>query len=255
MLPARVRKLLHALGPLWGLLLLWLLCPLLTGPTLLAKLGEVADFLGRQPLHGVPVWTVGIAVVIGFGVLPVYANTILCGWIYGWGLGFASAMASYLLATCLGHVIARKVAFQRVDPLISQSEQAQQVRQALLYSSQRRAVLIVTLFRLTGFPYPAGTLLLTSCGVSLRQSLLGSICGLSPRIATATFVTSRFAATGARDIQEYLRTQNSFLTLGIGLIMGMGLLAIIAQIGRRALTQLAKKPAPTAASELPAQRP
>lgn len=236
---ARVRTVLHALGPMWGLLVLWLLGPLLTGPMLVAKMGAVAQWLESQPLHGVPVWTAAVAVVIGLGILPVYANTILCGWVFGWGLGLASAMTSYLLSTCLGHTIARKVAFQRVDLLIAQSEQAQKVRQALLYSSRRRAVLIVTLFRLTGFPYPAGTLLLTSCGVPLRQSLLGSICGLSPRIATTTFLISRFAQSGARDIQSYLRGQNSLLTLGLGLLLGAVLLGLIAQIARRALTQLA----------------
>ena len=253
MQPARVRELLRTLGPMWGLLALWLLGPLLTGPTLVARLGAVADWLATQPLHGVPVWTVGIAVIIGLGILPVYANTILCGWIYGFGLGFSSAMTSYLLATCLGHVIAKKVAFRRVDVLIEASVEAQKVRRALLHSSQRRAVLIVSLFRLTGFPYPAGTLLLTSCGVSLRQSLLGSICGLSPRIFTATLLTSRFAATGARDIQAYLHQQNSFLTLGLGLVMGMALLGLIAQIARRTLTQLATRPG--VATEPPLQAP
>lgn len=251
---ARVRKLLPALGPMWVLLALWLLFPVLTGPTLVARLGAVADWLAGQPLHGVPVWTVGIAVIIGLGVLPVYANTILCGWIYGWGLGFASAMTSYLLATCLGHAIARKVAFARVDPIIAASDQAQKVRQALLHSSQRRAVLIVSLFRLTGFPYPAGTLLLTSCGVTLRQSLLGSIFGLSPRIFTATLLTSRFAATGARDIQAYLHNQDSFLTLGLGLLMGLALLGVIAQIGRRALAQLATESAVGTERSLPVSR-
>ena len=104
--------------PLWGL---WSLAPgpLLTGPTLLAKLGEVADFLGRQPLHRVPVWTTGIAVVIGFGVLPVYANDdpvrldLRLGSGPGVGDGELSAGDLPGPRDCPG------VAFQRVDPLIS----------------------------------------------------------------------------------------------------------------------------------------
>lgn len=236
---ARLRELLRQLGPAWALLAFWLLCPLVTGPTLVAKLGVTADWLARQPLHGVPLWTAAMGLVIGLGLLPAYANTILCGWVFGAVLGFGSAMTSYLVAACLGHVIARKVSFHRVDPLIASSEQAQQVRRALLHSSRGRALLIVSLFRLTGFPYPAGTLVLTSCGVSLRQNLLGAMGGTAPRIATGTLIASRFAATGARDIQAVLSGSDSLLRLGLGLVLGLALLGVIAQISRRALSQLA----------------
>ncbi len=236
---AQLKELLAQLGPAWALLAFWLLCPLLTGPTLVARLGATADWLVGQPLHGVPQWTVAMGVVIGLGLLPAYANTILCGWVFGAALGFGSAMTSYLLAACLGHVIAKRVSFHRVDPLIDSSEQARQVRQALLHSSRGRALLIVSLFRLTGFPYPAGTLVLTSCGVSLRQNLLGAMGGTAPRIATGTLIASRFAATGARDIQALLHGSDSLLRLGLGLLLGLGLIGVIAQLSRRALNQLA----------------
>lgn len=236
---AQLKALLAQLGPAWALLAFWLLCPLLTGPTLVAKLGATADWLVGQPLHGVPLWTAAMGVVVGLGLLPAYANTLLCGWVYGAALGFGSAMTSYLLAACLGHLIAKKVSFHRVDPLIDQSEQAQQVRRALLQSSRGRALLIVSLFRLTGFPYPAGTLVLTSCGVSLRLNLLGAMGGTAPRIATGTLLASRFAATGARDIQALLHGSDSLLRLGLGLVLGLLILAMIAQISRRALSQLA----------------
>lgn len=235
----QLKALLRQLGPAWALLAFCLLCPLLTGPTLVAKLGAIADWLVGQPLRGVPLWTAAMGVVIGLGLLPAYANTLLCGWVFGAALGFASAMTSYLLAACLGHLIAKKVSFSRVDPLIDSSEQARQVRRALLHSSRGRALLIVSLFRLTGFPYPAGTLVLTSCGVSLRLNLLGAMGGTAPRIATGTLIASRFAATGARDIQALLHGSDSLLRLGLGLVLGLGLLGVIAQISRRALNQLA----------------
>ena len=239
---AQYRSQLEQLGPAWVLLAFWLVCPLITGPTLVAELGVVSDWLYRQPLHGLPMWTALLTLVVGLGLLPAYANTILCGWVFGWGLGFLSAMTSYLLSACLSYVIARKVSYHRVAPLIQASEQAQRVQLALLRSSRRRALLIVSLFRLTGFPYPAGTLVLTSCGVTLRQNILGTLCGLSPRIATATFISSRFAATGAHDIQAYLRASNNLLTVGLGLLFGVAVLGLIAHIGRRALKQLAAAP-------------
>ena len=239
---AQYKRVFQQLGPAWVLLAFWLLCPLVTGPTLVAKLGTVSDWLFTQPLRGLPLWTGLLAVVVGLGLLPAYANTILCGWVFGWGLGFLSAMVSYLLAACLSYVIAKKVSFQRVAPLIADNEQAQQVQLALLRSSRRRALLIVSLFRLTGFPYPAGTLVLTSCGVTLRQNILGTLCGTSPRIATATFVAAQFAATGARDIQAYLRASNNLTTVALGLLFGFAVLGVIAQIARRALKQLADSP-------------
>jgi uncharacterized membrane protein YdjX (TVP38/TMEM64 family) len=174
--------------------------------------------------------------------LPAYANTILCAWVYGFGLGLSSAMTSYLLAGCISHLIAKKVSFHRVDPLIQAYEPAQKVRLALLHCNRRRALLIVSLFRLTGFPYSSGTLVLAGCGVSLRQNLLGTLCGMTPRIAIATLVISRFAASGARDIQAFLRASHSALTLTLGALFALAVLGLIAQISRSALNQLATGP-------------
>lgn len=239
---ARLQEVLTKLGPAWMLLAFWLVCPAVTGPTLVAKLGRVVDWLGPQPLHGLPLWTAGLAVVIGLGLLPAYANTIVCGWVFGFGLGLLSAMTTYLLSACLSHLIVKKVSVRHVAALIQASESAQRVQLALLRCNRRRALLIVTLFRLTGFPYPAGTLVLTSCGVSLRQNLLGTICGMMPRIAVATLIISRFAATGAHDIQAFLRASNNLLMLALGLLFGLAVLAVIAQIARNALNQLATGP-------------
>ena len=75
-----------------------------------------------------------LAVVVGLGLLPAYANTLACaaGCSAG-GMGFLSAMTSYVLAACLSYRdCSSKVSFARVAPLIQSSEQAQRVQLALL---------------------------------------------------------------------------------------------------------------------------
>jgi uncharacterized membrane protein YdjX (TVP38/TMEM64 family) len=230
---------LKKLGPVWVLLALWLLCPLLTGPTLVAKLGAVSDFLLRQPLHGVPQWTALLTAIVGLGILPAYANTIVCGWVFGWGVGFGSAMTSYLLAACISYTVARRVSFQRSAAVIESSEQAQRVQLALLRSSRSRALLVVSLFRLTGFPFAAGTLVLTSCGVTLRQNLLGTLFGMTPRIFVGTLFSAHFARSGARDVQALLQKSDSPLALFLSALSGLAILGVIAQIGHSALQKLA----------------
>lgn len=240
----RHAALLKKLGPVWLLLALWLLCPAVSGPTLVARMGPVVDWLLGQPQRGVVPWTLLMTAIIGLGMLPAYANTIVCGWVYGWGLGCLSAMTSYLLGACVSSLVVRGVSSRSAAAVMEASEQAQRLQQALLRSSRARALLVVSLFRLTGFPFTAGTLVLSSCGVTLPQNLLGTLCGMTPRIAVATWFAARFASTGARDLQTLVRNSNNPGTLILSAVFGLAVLALIAQIGNRALRQLAEQAAP-----------
>lgn len=150
-------------------------------------------------------------------------------------LGLWRGHGELLLATLIGYAVGHRVGNQRVELLIGESAQATQVRSALLSHSQRRAGLIVTLFRGTGFPYAAGTLLLASCGVSLRLAMVGAVCGLGPRVLMAMLITAHLSRGGVRDVQALLRHSSdpTAVVLSLPVWLGHGHRAKPACAGRR----------------------
>lgn len=235
-----LRSLVARMGPLFVVLAMWLVVPALTGPVLVAKIGPLTDLLLHQPLVGSLCWLVVVALVVGFGLVPVYANSVVCAWVFGIRWGFGVAMGSYLLATLIGYAVGHRVGNQRVELLIGESTQATQVRSALLNHSQRRAGLIVTLFRGTGFPYAAGTLLLASCGVSLRLAMVGAVCGLGPRVLMAMLITAHLSRGGVRDVQALLRHSQDPTALVLSLLVGLVMVAALSLLARHALKKLAQ---------------
>lgn len=233
---------LRQLGTTGVLGLVWTAVPGLFGLVLLAYLGRLSDWLLAQPHHGFWQWTAFVGVCTGIGLLAASANNMLCGWVFGWGLGILSAMTSYAVGMLIGFYIGRAVSRARIDALIERSEQARAVRTALLRSGRGRALLIVALFRLSGFPLPPGNLILSSCGVPAGLYCAGSLLGLLPRVAMSTFFTSRAAATGARDLQELVRTTRDPWMVLSGLLLMMVTLGLIGFIAQHALRRATRTP-------------
>lgn len=235
-------RLLRRLGPVAVLAALWLIIPAITALWMVASIGRLSDFLYSLPWHGVHIWTPLIGVAVGLGLLAIYANTILCGWVFGWGGGFLSAMVSYLMGLCLGFLITRRVGRPVVQVLLEQHEPAALLRQALLHSSPRRALLVVTLFRLAGFPFPFGTLVLTSLGVPLPRQIFAAVIGLLPRVGTATFIAATAARTGARDLQSLVRASDRPIELLLGVALSGIVIVTLGLIAKSALRRIALNP-------------
>lgn len=238
---------LRKLGPVGLLGILWAAIPSLLGLYMVARLGTIAEFLVRHhDAGGAAGWTALMALCIGLGLLPVYSNTLLCGWVYGWLLGGGLAMTSYFLAAIIGFYLAHGVSHARVNALIESHDGARRVRRALVFEDRRKTLLIVTLWRLSGSPFPLTNLAMASCGVPLGTYLLGTMCGLTPRVFIGTLMAGAVASTGARDIQS-LVTESQHPALWVsGFIASMIVLGIIGQIARRALQRVtAERPTET----------
>jgi uncharacterized membrane protein YdjX (TVP38/TMEM64 family) len=234
---------LRKLGPVGLLALLWAILPALLGLYMVARLGTVAAFLSQADAG--PAWfgwTAFISLAIGLGFLPVYANTFLCGWVFGWWLGCASAMLSYFAAAIIGFCLARSVAHSRVEPLIEAHEGARRVRQALLFEDRRKTLLIITLWRLSGSPFPLTNLAMASCGVPMSTYLLGTFFGLTPRVIFGTLIAATAAGTGARDIQSLVKESQHPALLLLGFLASLLVLAVIGQIARKALDRVTAEP-------------
>jgi uncharacterized membrane protein YdjX (TVP38/TMEM64 family) len=211
---------------------------------MVASTGWLSDWLHSLPLHGVHIWTPLIGVCVGLGLLAIYANTMLCGWVFGWGGGFASAMISYLIGLCIGYLITRRVSAPIVHALLEEHEPAALLRRALLHSSPRRALLVVTLFRLAGFPFPFGTLVLTSLGVPLGRQIFAALIGLLPRVGTATWIAATAAGTGARDLQSLVRDDSQPVQLLVGVGLSLVVVAALGLIARSTIKRIAETPEP-----------
>lgn len=233
-------KVARRLGPLWLVAALTIVVPLLTGMVLVVKLGAVAEVLNQQPTLGFVLWTAGAAVLIGVGVMPVYANSIFCGWVFGLWPGAPGALISYGVAAVIGHRLARRVSYERVEPLIASDARARAVREALLEASAGRTLLLVALLRLSGFPFPTANLLLGSCGVPIASYAAGTVLGIGPRVLASTFIAHTAASTGARDVQALLHSQPPLL-LAAGVASGALAIGLVGYIGRQALRRAARR--------------
>jgi uncharacterized membrane protein YdjX (TVP38/TMEM64 family) len=229
------RQLVSRLGSLGVLGLLWLALPGLLGLYLVVRLADVAALVASYKLLGLGLWTVAMAVAIGIGLLPVYSNTIICGWVFGWLAGGSSAIVSYLGAALIGFFLSQRFSQDRVQALIDESPAARRIHRALLHHNRRRSLLIITLWRLSGSPFPFTNLVMTSCGVPLGIYLVGTLFGLLPRVIIGTLVSATAARTGAKSIQALvLDTQQPGL-LALGVVGSLLVLATVGQIARLAL--------------------
>lgn len=236
------RRLARKLGPVGLLGLLWIAFPSVLGILMVARLGVLADLLSHERLLSLPLWTLLMALCIGVGLLPVYANTFLCGWAFGWGWGWISSVGSYLMAAVLGYHIAHRLSFGRVNALIEESDAASRLRQVLLHDDRRRALLIVSLWRLSGSPFPLTNLMMASCGVPMRIYLFGTLLGLGPRVAVGTLLAFSAARTGAHDLQTLVRNSEHPVFLAIGFLATLLTLGLIGQAARRTIRRVAKEP-------------
>lgn len=251
MLLPKLRK----LGPVGLLGILWAAIPSLLGLYMVARLGTIAELLQQHyDVAGAAGWTALMALCIGLGLLPVYSNTLLCGWVYGWLLGCALAMTSYFLAAILGFHLARGVSLERVNALIEAHDGARRVRRALVFEDRKKTLLIVSLWRLSGSPFPLTNLAMASCGVPFGTYLLGTLCGLTPRIFIGTLMAATVARTGARDIQALVTESQHPALWALGLVASLIVLGIIGHIARRALHHVTAERPTDDATEQPSAR-
>lgn len=235
----RWQELSRKLGPVGLLGLFWLVVPALLGLYMVARLAVVVELLAGADGKSILLFTALMGLVIGLGILPVYSNTVLCGWVFGLGIGCASALGSYLLAALIGYRLSYRLAYRRIHSTIEEHPSAQRVRHALVYDEKRRTFVIVLLWRLSGSPFPLTNFVMAGCGVPLGPYLLGTLAGLAPRVLIGTFIASTAAQSGAHDVQTLIRQSQHPLLLFIGALASLLFLGLIGHIARTALRRLA----------------
>jgi uncharacterized membrane protein YdjX (TVP38/TMEM64 family) len=153
-------------------------------------------------------------------------------------LGLPAALVGFTGGALIGHAVARRVSKDRVEELISNDAKARAIRDALVGRGTGRTLLVVALLRLPpNSPFALTNLVMATTGTPLPAFLGGTLLGMLPRTAVAVSLAAAAAATGAEDIQTFVRHRGPWL-LAAGVVGGMAVLGVIGAIARRALRRV-----------------
>jgi uncharacterized membrane protein YdjX (TVP38/TMEM64 family) len=231
---ARDRRVVYStvLGVMWGIL------PAIVGTYLLFDLGRIAGVLQIDPVLGFWGYVAVFAVSAGLGILPTYSQSILGGWVFGFGYGLAGALMGFVGGTAIGYLVARAVAGRALEQKVERHPRAHLIRTALLGGSTAKTFSIIALIRLPpNSPFALTNFALATMGAPLGLTLAATMLGMLPRTAVACFVAASGAATGAEDLQQLVDEQGWPLVLG-GLAVMAVVIAIIGQIAKRTIRKM-----------------
>jgi len=238
------RELSERLGSAGALGVIWASLPAAGGFVLLAKLGVVTEWLQGRELLGIVLYVAIFALSSGFGVLPTYAQAILGGWVFGFAVGFPAALAGFVGGSLVGYVVARRVAQDRVERVISENRRARAVHKALIGQSFWQTLGLVTLVRVPpNSPFALTNLVLSTSGVRKRIYLIGTAIGMAPRtgiaVGLAAAAAAQAATEGGNSIQD-LTGKKPWMVV-VGIFSTIVVLAIIAQIANRAIDRVTRE--------------
>lgn len=119
----------------------------------------------------------GAVLAMGFSIIPTSYVALVAGYFFGWS-SLPFLLISYILATCIGYLISKKIDNQKVINEINKNKKAQ----AVLEKLQTDQFKIVAFARLSPvFPFGISNVIFTYLGVPLRQLLIAGIIGMMPR--------------------------------------------------------------------------
>jgi uncharacterized membrane protein YdjX (TVP38/TMEM64 family) len=209
------------------------------GAVVVFSLGsEVVPWVRAHGVMGIIAFVVAFAVLGGFALVPTYANSLLAGWTFKFGIGFPVVMAGLGGAAMIGYFITHRITGHRVSAVIHEHPRWELVKDALLGGSTLRTIWIVTLLRLSPIlPFETTTIILATLEVKPLPFLIGTLLGIAPRCAAIVFAGATaekldLAASGSR----WLLVASLVATI-IGAV-------VIALIAKRALHHATKRSVP-----------
>ncbi len=227
------------LGPTGLLGLLWATAPAVAGFVLLAYVGALSDFFADTGSTGPLIYTAGFVIAGGLGVLPTYAQAIVGGWVFGFALGFPAALIGFTGAAVIGYGIARTVSQDRVEQLVRENDKARTIRDALVGGGFLRTTGVVALLRCPpNSPFALTNLVMAATGVRLAPFLIGTVLGMVPRTGVAAYFAAIGAASGSRDIQEFIKDGPGPWIFAGGVIVMLIVLAVLGSIANKAIARL-----------------
>lgn len=210
--------------------------PPLGGFLLLATLTTFAPWLRENFALGLGLYFFAATLLVGLSFIPSFAAAMFAGWTFGFGPGFAFSMAAFTAASLVAYALGRWIARDRVVALIAGNPASQAVHRALLGDS-RRIVFVTALLRLSPLPsFAVVNFVLAAARTPLGGCTVGTVIGLIPRTAAATFVAAGIEKLHA----ENLTDPPFWITIG-GLLAFVVTSLAIGVLAQRALARVSHR--------------
>lgn len=233
---------LKRLGPAAILGVAWSTLPSFAGvllvlnmePIRLALVGDAGSTMHLA--MGMSIYLAGFVILAGFGCLPTVSQALLAGYAFGVPMGTLLALLGFGGASLVGYEVVSKVARSRVEQEIVNKPKAKMLRDALLRASTRRALLIVTLVRVSpSSPFALTNLLFASLGVRRGVFFFGTLLGMLPRTLAAVMIGQQFTGwNGGIDKPRWL--------IVAGIVAIVTLLIVISKVSASALMRMTREP-------------
>jgi uncharacterized membrane protein YdjX (TVP38/TMEM64 family) len=232
---------LRRLGPAAFLGVAWSTLPSFAGvllvlnmePIRVALVGDAGST--AQLMMGASIYLVGFVILAGFGCLPTVSQALLAGYAFGVPMGTLLALLGFGGASLVGYEVVSKVARSRVEQEIGNKPKAKMLRDALLRASTGRALLIVTLVRISpSSPFALTNLLFASLGVRRGVFFFGTILGMFPRTLAAVMIGQSFTGwNGGIDKPRWL--------IVAGIVAIVVLLVVISKVSASVLLRMTRE--------------
>ena len=233
---------LKRLGPAAILGVAWSTLPSFAGvmlvlnmePIRLALVGDAGSTV--HLVTGMSIYLVGFVVLAGFGCLPTVSQALLAGYAFGVPVGTLLALLGFGGASLIGYEVVSKIARSRVEHEIASKPKALMLRNALLQASPARALLIVTLVRISpSSPFALTNLLLASLGVRRWVFFFGTLIGMFPRTLAAVMIGQSFTGwNGGIDKPRWL--------IAAGIVAIIVLVIVISKVAAGVLLRVTREP-------------
>ncbi len=227
-----VGQILRELGPLGPLVVAASFVPFLGFLTLTAVCTstDVPVWLKSHPNLGVPLYIVFFWFA-GICCLPTYAYSVLGGWAFGLWLGTAATTVAYLGACIIAFFLAKKLAGNRVEPLLAHYPKLAAVHRALRDASFGKTLFVIGLLRISpASPFAITNIVLGAGGVRFGAFVLGSMLGVLPRTFAVVYL-----ASGLTSLDFDLEDGNKRLFFIIGAIATFLVIMILSKWAQREL--------------------
>jgi uncharacterized membrane protein YdjX (TVP38/TMEM64 family) len=191
---------LGAAGPVAVVLSFW---PPLGGFVLLATLTRLGPWLRGHGTEGIVIYFLFTGALMGVSFVPTYSCAILAGWAFGFTVGWPLAMVTITVAAIIAYAIGRGIARDRVLQVIEERPRWRAIHRALLDRTSGRTLLVVTLLRVPPTsPFALANFALAAARVPLFDYTLGTLIGVAPRTALATFAAAGLEQLRFKDVSQ-----------------------------------------------------
>lgn len=230
-------QIMKELGPLGPLVIAAGFVPFIGFVTLTAVCTSTGlpAWLKAHPYEGVPLYIVFFWIA-GICCMPTYAYSVLGGWAFGLWLGTAATAVAYMGACIFAFLIAKKVAGNRVEPLLARYPKLAAVHRALRDASFAKTLFVIGLLRISpASPFAMTNIVLGAGGVRFIAFILGSMLGVLPRTFAVVYVASQLTTLNF-DMED----KNKWLFFIVGAAATFAVIVILSKWAQRELDRQIK---------------